>query len=190
MDQLTRPLALCAITLAFAGAALAQSPAAPTQSPERMFISPAGEPFRPSPDGPPPFEVWWSHLDPTHSGRADRAAFRADAVAFFERLDVNHDGVVDGFEVAAYEKSIAPELAVDGQGMGSRGATRDGPVQLLADPEPVSGADLDLTSKITLAEWLAATDRRFDMLDKKRQGFLDHDALLAMLPKAGRERRR
>lgn len=178
-------------TLALAGAARAQAPdAPPARSAERVFISPSGEPFRPAPGEPPPFEAWWSHLDPGHTGRADRAAFRADAVAFFQRLDVNHDGVVDGFEVAAYEKTIAPELAADGQGLGLRGASRDGPVaQILADPEPVSGADLELTSRITLAEWLAASDRRFDLLDKKKQGFLDHDALMALLPKTARGRR-
>jgi hypothetical protein len=57
---------------------------------------------------------------------------------------------------------------------------------LIADPEPVSSADLALNSRITLAEWLQAADRRFDLLDKKRQGFLIRADLIALLPKGAR----
>ncbi len=43
---------------------------------------------------------------------------------------------------------------------------------LLNEPEPVSATDTQFNSHITLAEWLAAADRRFDALDAKRQGYL------------------
>ena len=50
----------------------------------------------------------------------------------------------------------------------------------------MSSADLALNSRITLAEWLQAADRRFDLLDKKRQGFLTRVDLIALLPKGAR----
>ncbi|MBV9511819.1 MAG: hypothetical protein JO303_16220 [Caulobacteraceae bacterium] len=48
---------------------------------------------------------------------------------------------------------------------------------LLNEPEPVAAADLD--GRITLAEFMVVTDRRFDELDVKHLGYLT----LAGLPK-------
>jgi hypothetical protein len=158
----------------------AQTPAA------RVFVSPSGEPFHPSAAAPDPFEAWFSRVDAKHDGRIDREEFRADATQFFKRLDTNGDGVIDGFEVAAYEKSVAADLDINGQGFAVDPKSRQGPVSLLADPEPVSGADADLNSHISLAEWLAATDRRFDLLDTKHLGYLTREALAARLPKGRR----
>jgi hypothetical protein len=53
--------------------------------------------------------------------------------------------------------------------------------QLIDEPEPVSGADLNLDSHITLAEWMRATDARFDLLDKAHTGRLTLDALRTIL---------
>lgn len=50
---------------------------------------------------------------------------------------------------------------------------------LLNQPEPVSAADTDFNGRITLAEFLAAADRRFDRIDKAQRGYLT----LATLPK-------
>jgi Ca2+-binding EF-hand superfamily protein len=153
---------------------------APAQA--RVFISPSGEPFRPSATAPDPFEAWFARVDANHDGRVDRAEFEADAAQFFKRLDTNGDGVIDGFEVAAYEKSVAPELGINGQGfaVGSKSEA----VSLLSDPEPVSGADTALNSRITMAEWIAAADRRFDLLDTRHLGYLTREGLAARLPKA------
>lgn len=163
--------------------ALAAAPAAAlAQSrPALVFVSPSGEPFRPGPGVTDPFEAWFAGADANHDGRLDRAEFRADAVRFFKRLDTDGDGVIDGFEVAAYEKSVAPELNIDGQGFSGKGGVAEA---LLAEPEPVSGADANLDSRISMTEWIAAADRRFDLLDTRRQGFLDRAGLRARLPKA------
>ena len=34
----------------------------------------------------------------------------ADGLAFFARLDENHDGVIDGLELQDYEQKVAPEI--------------------------------------------------------------------------------
>lgn len=174
-------LTLFAATLATT--ALAQGPSRPAAP--RMFISPSGEPFRPGAQGRDPFDAWFGRVDANHDGRIDRAEFRADAEAFFHRLDLNGDGVIDGFEIANYETNIAPELAASTEEH-AVSTSPEGPAMLIADPEPVSSADLYLNSRITLAEWLQAADRRFDLLDKKRQGFLTRADLIALLPKGAR----
>jgi hypothetical protein len=50
---------------------------------------------------------------------------------------------------------------------------------LLNDPEPVSSADANLDGRVTLAEFLAAADRRFKRLDRNGDGKL----VLEELPK-------
>jgi Ca2+-binding EF-hand superfamily protein len=59
-----------------------------------------------------------------------------------------------------------------GPGRGGRGIA-----QLIDEPEPVTGADFDLDSHITMAEWLRATDQRFDLLDTAKTGRLTLEAL-------------
>jgi hypothetical protein len=56
---------------------------------------------------------------------------------------------------------------------------------LVPDPEPVASADAALDGKITLAEFLAAVDRRFDLVDVKHLGYLT----LADLPKTPAQQR-
>lgn len=75
-----------------------------------LFISPAGEPFHGTPDGPPPVAVWFAGADADHDGRLTRGELAADFDRFFKTLDTNGDGVIDGFEAQAYERKIAPEL--------------------------------------------------------------------------------
>jgi hypothetical protein len=151
----------------------------------RVFISPSGEPFRPSAAMPDPFDAWFDRVSTRHDGRIDRAQFRADAEAFFHQLDLNGDGVIDGFEIANYETKIAPELSASAEAHAVV-TSRDAPVMLIADPEPVESADLALDSRITLAEWLRVADRRFDLLDRKHLGYLARADLVALLPKDAR----
>jgi Ca2+-binding EF-hand superfamily protein len=181
-----KPSVLLLLTaLAFPAAALAAAP----EPDARVFISPSGEPFRPDASAPDAFEAWFARVDTRHDGRIDRAEFRADAVQFFKRLDTDQNGVIDGFEVAAYEKTVAPELDISGQGFARGGSSTIDTFSLLSDPEPVSSADVSLDSRITMAEWLQAADRRFDMLDTKHLGVLTHDGLRALLPKPGKKRK-
>ena len=204
-----RPFALGLAAALTAGLAVAQpaSPAKPLPSP-RVFLSPSGEPFRQSPAAPDTLKAWFDQADANHDGAVDRFEFRADAARFFKLLDTNGDGVVDGFETADYESKIAPELAEQAEGRlpGQFGPARDdkkdgedarrdkghfrGPQrligQLIAEPEPVTGADYNLDGKISLADWMRATDQRFDLLDTAKTGRLTLDDLRVKLARLQR----
>lgn len=75
-----------------------------------LFISPAGQPFRARRGELYPVAAWFAAANTSHDGRLTRAEVLADATAFFQVLDADHDGVVDGFEVSLYERQIAPEI--------------------------------------------------------------------------------
>lgn len=101
-----------------AAAASAQAPADATATaalparriPANVFISPSGEPFRAAVDAPYAAAAWFAGADADGDGRLTRAEFIRDAERFFRRLDVNGDGVIDGFEIRAYEEEVAPEI--------------------------------------------------------------------------------
>jgi EF hand len=66
------------------------------------------------------------------------------------------------------------------QPQGGRGRTPQRPItQLIDEPEPVSGADFALDSHITFAEWMRATDQRFEILDANKDGHITMDELKA-----------
>ncbi|MFI4975459.1 MAG: hypothetical protein ACHP84_13045 [Caulobacterales bacterium] len=196
--------------LPLAALLLAQSPPpAPAPAP-RLFISPSGEPFRLSPTVPDPVAAWFERANAAHDGKLTKAEFRADAEAFFQRLDTNHDGVIDGFELAAYEKNVVPELSAavydrapgegDGEhtrrheGSQTKGGASHGPktaaiAMLLDEPEPVADADLELDGHITLAEWRKAADERFGVLDKADAGYLTLAGLKALMSQPPKARR-
>lgn len=199
MLRLVTPIMLWA--LAVLPAAAQPGPPPPTG---RLFISPAGEPFR----GGGGRETWFARADNDHDQALTLAEFRADALTFFKVVDANGDGVIVDGENRAYETKIAPEiLGYDPQdeappprrprrgdegsaslippGGGARGlAPREGAARfgLLNEPQPVRGADGDLNWKITTEEWAKAAGKRFALLDRDGDGKLT----LATLPGARR----
>lgn len=82
----------------------------PPASRPSLFVSPAGEPFRAGPGEPYPVAVWFKGADANADGKLTRDEFVADAARFFRTLDANHDGVIDGIELKAYETEIVPEI--------------------------------------------------------------------------------
>ncbi len=106
-------MAALALMAAFGPLRLAAQPAAaaPDIMPgPSLFVSPSGQPFRAAAGQPYPVVRWFAQADKNGDGRIDRAEFRADAEAFFRILDHNHDGVIDPFELQAYENDVAPEI--------------------------------------------------------------------------------
>jgi hypothetical protein len=187
-----------ALVLLAGAAALGAPPDAPAP---RLFLSPSGEPFRSPAGGPDPFEAWFDQADTDHDGSLDRAEFLADAERFFAKLDANHDGVLDGFEINDYEAKIAPELIAgaegpldeaaeaghkgrgggDRRGHGRREEAGGGIERLLAEAEPVTGAEYELNGHVSHADWVRATKERFDLLDSSKTGRLTREALRAKL---------
>ena len=166
----------------------------------QLFISPAGEPFRAPPGEPYPVAVWFAGADADHDSRLTREEFVADALRFFAVVDADHDGVIDGFEVSAYETRIAPEI-VGGPAPGSlrRGPMGQGPdgggelvrrraqganvlqgaalYGLIAEPEPVMASDGDFNRRVTKDEATRAAKTRFGLLDVNKDGVLKLDEL-------------
>jgi hypothetical protein len=71
-----------------------------------LFISPSGEPFRRG-DG---LAVWFVGADADQDGAVTLTEFRGDAARFFRDLDADGNGLIDGFEIQAYERDLVPEI--------------------------------------------------------------------------------
>ena len=196
-------LLVSTIATALAAAAQAQQ-AGGIEGFTTLFISPCGEPFRGRADEPYPVVFWFNQTDANHDGAIDLAEFRTDARGFFDVLDRDHNGYLDGTEIHLYETKMIPDaLHIErfGEIAGlifvqtgpsgpvgtakepSRPRTRPlqgaAPYNLLTESEPVTAADADLNGRITLVEFLAAADRRFQRLDVNADGRLT----LGELPK-------
>ena len=142
------------------------------------------------------FERFFRTLDTNHDGVLDS----------FEVQDYEHNVAPEILSV--FERPAGPGADEAGPGGGRRRGGGGGPpgggapgnnsqdakanaaamrlqmqgaraFSLLPTSEPVAGADADLDGKVSLAEFKTAADRRFDLLDKKKLGYL----MLADLPR-------
>lgn len=159
---------------------------APPRPRAQLFISPAGQPFRAPAGAPYPVSTWFAQADADHDGRLTRDEFRADADLWFKALDVDGDGQVSMPEVSRWEEELVPEITRSGLGMRGasdrRGAPRRNTVDtrlqgaaaysLINEPHPIRGADSDFSFGVSRAEWRAASDRRFALLDVDGDGVL------------------
>jgi len=196
----------------------------------QLFMSPCGEPYRAKDGEPYPVALWFKQADLNHDGAISQAEFRTDHQGFFEALDSDDNGYLEGAELAFYEQRVAPDVYAPetlsleshprgggarlwlaqivqtpegshpGEGtlhggrgpnngakgpaedLGSRRAERRELVGaaaygLLAEAEPIRAADTNLDGRISKAEFLAAADRRFKLLDKNKDGKLTLDEL-------------
>jgi hypothetical protein len=111
-----------------AGAALAQPAPSPTPAPTQppaapragpppggytqLFMSPCGEPWRAGRTDPYPSALWFTATDTNHDGAIDKAEFRADFLGFFDALDRDGNGLLEGAEITYYEQRVAPDVLV------------------------------------------------------------------------------
>lgn len=109
-------LSILVLALGMAGFAVQPGAAQPTLSGPaaagftQLFISPCGEPYRGKPGDPYPAALWFKQADLNHDGAVDLKEFRADHEGFFDALDADGDGVLDGPELAFYERQVAPDV--------------------------------------------------------------------------------
>lgn len=144
-----------------------------------VFLSPMGEPFRARSGEAYPAIAWFTGADADHDGALSRTEFVGDAERFFKTIDLDHDGRIVPEEVIAYERDIAPEVALYSRsrdyieaptrgnrkaGAGYGGAMAAGRYSWLNIPEPVSSADIDFNRVIDAAEFRQAASRRLDTL--------------------------
>ena len=81
-----------------------------------VYLSLMGEPYWTNEAGVQPFDQWLEMADLDKDGAVSRAEFRGDADAFFESLDKNGDKVIDGDEMAQYERLAPGKTRADGGG--------------------------------------------------------------------------
>ena len=155
----------------------------PPNARAQLFISPSGQPFR-APGGQAyPSAAWFAAADRDHDGRITRDEFRADAETWFKVLDEDGDGQIGMPEVTRWEDELVPELTRLGLGLGGSGGrsargrnelrTRSqgaAAFSLINEPHPIRGADANFDYKVSRAEWRAAADRRFALLDADGDG--------------------
>jgi hypothetical protein len=141
-----------------------------------------GEPFRSGVGQAYPAALWIAAADRNRDGAVDRAEFAADARRFFARIDRDGDGRLVPEEVIAYERDIAPEIAIYAARRAAMPTVRPrklrtgesgywdpigaGQFAWLNIPQPVSGADADIDRVVTIEEFAQAATRRFDMLER------------------------
>jgi Ca2+-binding EF-hand superfamily protein len=202
--MLLTPLIL-ALAAAQAPAATPPTPAYSSRRGGRLFISPMGEPFRPSSRDDDSLADWFRQADRNHDGQVTLDEMQQDADRFFAILDGNHDGEIDPDEISHYENVVAPEVisgssyglmeaaeSNEGRRRGHRhagfirgsedqhqGAGRFG---LLDLPEPVVSADSNFNRGVSQAEFRAAAAQRFMALDLDHRGYLTLPSLEIIRP--------
>ncbi|MDO6415154.1 hypothetical protein Q4F19_12250 [Sphingomonas sp. BIUV-7] len=177
---------LLTIALAAGPAWAAPAPKIPDGAPycappgtKPVFLSPMGEPFRGQAGQAYPAITWFAGADADHDGAVSRAEFVRDAERFFKTIDLDHDGRIVPEEIAAYERDVAPEIALysrsreylevptkrsKNESENYGGAMGAGRYAWLNVPQPVVSADSDFNRVIDVGEFRQAASRRFDTL--------------------------
>ena len=89
-----------------------------------VYLSLMGEPFRKNATGEDPFDQWFKLADVNADAGISRLEFRSDAEAFFAALDTNGDKIIDGDEMAAYERDAPGRTRAAGGGAAASSSVR------------------------------------------------------------------
>lgn len=149
-----------------------------------LIYSPNGEPLSGGPLGRPSCKQamsgWFDRVDANHVGHIDLDQYLADARRQFAAMDLDKDGLITPAELTAYRAPYAvlsPEER-DRSGGGSR--SRPNSADIRNDRvDPVMIADVNLRNQVSLADFLAYANRRFNQLNVKHDGVLRREETLA-----------
>jgi len=139
-------------------------------------VSPNAEPLSGGilgyPDCDEAMAKWFDRVDTNHDGVIDHVEFLADARAQFARMDIDHDGFITADELTTYR------MPYQGSGETKPGAKRQRASQAAAEgqEDPVMAADSNLDFKVSLAEFLALAEAKFAKLapeGKLNRGAID-----------------
>jgi hypothetical protein len=117
-------------------------------------------------------------LDADGDGKVTIAEYDAAGVRRFQRMDENHDGVIDKAEAAAIRKRTADRMMNDGVP----------PSVMAARPDPIAELDLNKDGQVTQDEAAAVQQARFKAADTNGDGVLDGAEQEAVRPGSGRPR--
>jgi hypothetical protein len=129
--------------------------------------------------------AFFKTLDTDHNGVIDGFEVQHYEQAIAPEINPQIEGLRfgEGMDLAlGHEGQSAPIIgrsptASGRERAGDRRPEGAGVFGLLNEPEPVAATDTNFDGHITQEEFLAAADRRFDVLDKKKLGYLTLDAL-------------
>lgn len=150
-----------------------------------VLFSPNGEALSGGPLGHPScqdaFLAWFERTDTNHDGVIDRREYLADARRQFAEMDLDHDGVITPAELSRYRYPYAAGAEARQRaeaadgGRGDRAAASSGDL-----PDPVMAADVDLRNRVTLGDFLTYEEGEFATLDKSGTGRLSKADILSL----------
>jgi hypothetical protein len=166
----------------------------------RVIFSPNGEPLTGGPLGHPTCQVvysqWFDRVGISKPGIITKSEFLADAAVQFDRMDLNHDGVITPTELSDFRATYDFDPNVS---LGS--ATREAPKIKDTDeeksaswvvsrwtgdtPDPVMSADRSLRFRVSREDFMAQAEDNFAALDAGRKGVVTRETLLATCDKPG-----
>lgn len=108
-------------------------------------------------------------MRPTAGRTVDQAQFRRQSMRAFDRMDTNHDGVIDATELAAMRDLMRFRMA-GRAGHGGQGGAMGGPGR---SGGGTMRADADRDGRVSRDEFMADARQRFDRRDGNHDGYLD-----------------
>jgi len=117
-------------------------------------------------------------LDADGDGKVTAEEYNASGLRRFQRMDENHDGVIDKAEAAAIRKRMADRMMNEGVP----------PSVMAARPDPIAELDANKDGQVTQDEAAAVQQVRFKAADKNGDGVLDAAEQEALRPGGGRPR--